>query len=109
MVAKAAFVLDKCSKDLSLLWKALPKVKTNGKTTATEIKVKSKLNLKSYLYESQVATNDIIIEIKSIKMKFTYLLLACSLLVSSTDASIGSQTAHQQAKEEHLIKNINER
>ena len=26
-------------------------------------KVKSKLNLKSYLYESQVATNDIIIDI----------------------------------------------
>ena len=48
MVAKAAFVLDKCSKDLSLLWKALPKVKTNGKTTATEIKVKSKLNSLKY-------------------------------------------------------------
>jgi len=34
-------------------------VKTRGKTTATEIKVKSKLNLKSYLYESQVATTEI--------------------------------------------------
>ena len=38
-------------------------VNTRGKTTATEIKVKSKLNLKSYLYESHVAINDMIIDI----------------------------------------------